>query len=342
MKRFLTLLLVCLTCGGLFVNQAKGGTAPRMHESPMDTVTTDSMVNVIAYFAKGDTCDYQIVESKWKIAGTDSTMSSCITTKVRLVVTDSTASGYRMTYTFMDVENDTTAQSRENALLSRLTEKLRQNVVGTTIEFETDEYGDNIKICNLAQIKKKAKALFKEGMKELQDVPELKALKTMGLDINDIAKEVDTDDLVEGYVEELKMLFICHGGSYPIGETEEHEDATDDSFESTTYKTVSMDDDGGYDIDIVVSSIMPKSDFMALINGLAAGLIKDKGQASEITKGVDDMMDEDGTITDRVYVRCFDDGWPNQVVKQRKVKAGKLEKINQTYIGAYHFSQRKP
>lgn len=341
MKRFQTFLLVCLITCGLFVTKAQGGTSQVQPEEPIDSTATDSMVNVIAYFAKGDTCDYQIVESKWKIAGTDSTMSSCITTKVRLVVTDSTSSGYKMTYTFMDVENDTTAQSRENALLSRLTEKLRQNVVGTTIEFETDEYGDNIKICNLSQIKKKAKALFKEGMNEIKDVPELKALKDMGFDINDIAKEVDTDDLVEGYVEELKMLFICHGGSYPTGETEEHEDATDDSFESTTYKTVSMDEDGGYDIDIVVSSIMPKSDFMALINGLAAGLIKDKDQASEITQGIDGMMDEDGTITDRVYVKCFNDGWPNQVVKQRKVKAGKLEKITQTYIGAYHFAQRK-
>ena len=333
--------MVCLACGGLFVAQAQGGTAQSLAEEPIDTLAADSMVHVIAYFAKGDTCDYQIVESKWKIAGTDSTMSSCITTKVRVVVTDSTSSGYKMTYTFMDVENDTTAQSQENALLSRLTEKLRQNVVGTTIEFETDEYGDIVKICNLSEIKKKAKTLFKEGMKEIKDIPELKALKTMGFDINDIAKEVDTDDLVEGYVEELKMLFICHGGSYPIGETEEHEDATDDSFESTTYKTVQTDEDGGYDIDIVVSSIMPKSDFMALINGLTAGLIKDQGQASEITKGIDDMMDEDGTITDRVYVKCFDDGWPNQVVKQRKVKAGKLEKINQTYIGAYHFAQKK-
>ena len=341
MKRFLTTLLACLACGGLFVSQAKGGTAQAFAEDPIDTLAADSMVHVIAYFAKGDTCDYQIVESKWKIAGTDSTMTSCITTKVRLVVTDSTSSGYKMTYTFMDVENDTTAQSQENALLSRLTEKLRQNVVGTTIEFETDEYGDNVKIRNLSEIKKKAKALFKEGMKEIKDTPELKALKTMGFDINDLAKEVDTDDLVEGYAEELKLLFICHGGSYAIGETEEHEDATDDSFESTTYKTVQTDEDGSYDIDIVVSSIMPKSDFMALINGLAAGLIKDKGQASEITKGIDDMMDEDGTITDRVYVKCFDDGWPNQVVKQRKVKAGKLEKINQTYIGAYHFAQRK-
>ena len=341
MKRFLTALLVCLACSGLFVPQAKGSAAQALAEDPIDTLAADSMIHVIAYFAKGDTCDYQIVESKWKIAGTDSTMTSCITTKVRLVVTDSTSSGYKMTYTFMDVENDTTAHSQENALLSRLTEKLRQNVVGTTIDFETDEYGDNVKIRNLSEIKKKAKTLFKEGMKEIKDMPELKALKTMGFDINDLAKEVDTDDLVEGYAEELKLLFICHGSSYPIGETEEHEDATEDSYESTTYKTVSTDENGGYDIDFVVCSIMPKSDFIALINGLTAGLIKDKGQASEITKSIDDMMDEDGTITDRVYVKYFNDGWPNEVVKQTRVKAGKLEKISQTYIGAYHFAQRK-
>ena len=44
----------------------------------------------------------------------------------------------------------------------------------------------------------------------------------MGFDVKDYAKNVDTDKLVDGYLEELNMLFMYHGLSMQPGENTEH------------------------------------------------------------------------------------------------------------------------
>lgn len=307
-----------------------------------DTTAADTDVNVIAYFAKGDTCDYRITETKWKISGTDTIQTVGVNTYVRLVVTDSTAAGYKMTYTFTGVDCDTTAQSAESRLLHTITDKMRENVVGTTIEFETDEMGGITKINNLAQIKKKAKVLFKESMKALAATPEMKTLnKEVGFDITSIGKGVDIDEIVDGYAEELKLLFLCHGRSFAIGESHNHDDATDDDYESDTYRTVLVEDSGDYSVEVSVVSIIPQADLKALVGGIIDMFKVDKVK-DQFEKEFDSQVNVDGTIIDRYALRCFNDGWPNEVLKQRRMKLGNLlEKVDQTYIGIQHFSQRK-
>lgn len=307
-----------------------------------DSIAADTTVNVVAYFVKGDTCDYRITETKWKISGTDTIQTVGVNTYVRLVVTDSTAAGYKMTYTFTGVDCDTTAQSAESRLLQTITDKMRENVVGTTIELETDEMGSITKINNLEQIKKKAKVLYKESMKALAATPEMKALKKeVGFDITNLTKGVDIDEIVDGYAEELKLLFLCHGSSFVIGESHDHEDATDDDYESDTYRTVSVEDSGDYSVEVTVESIIPQADLKVLVGGIIDMFKVDKAK-EQFEKDFDSQVNVDGTITDRYALRCFNDGWPNEVLKQRRVKMGNLlEKVNQTYIGFQHFSQRK-
>lgn len=307
-----------------------------------DTTAADTAVDVVAYFAKGDTCDYRITETKWKISGTDTLQTVGVNTYVRLVVTDSTAAGYKMTYTFTGVDCDTTAQSAESRLLQTITDKMRENVVGTTIEFETNEMGCITKINNLEQIKKKAKVLYKESMKALAATPEMKALKKeVGFDITRLSKGVDIDEIVDGYAEELKLLFLCHGSSFTIGESHDHDDATDEDYESDTYRTVLVEDSGDYSVEVSIVSIIPQADFKALVGGIIDMFKVDKAK-EQFEREFDDQVNVDGTITDRYALRCFNDGWPNEVLKQRRVKLGNLlEKVNQTYIGIQHFSQRK-
>ena len=339
MKKILSALTVCLLACGLFSTKAQS-TASRDGDDVVSG-SDSTAVDVIAYFAKGDTCDYWMTDSKWDIIGTDTTQTAGITTLVRLVVTDSTSAGYKMTYTFMDMQVDTTVGGVQNLLLDRITGIVRDKVVGTSVEFETDEFGSILRFTNLDQISKSAKSIFKESMKELKAVPEVKALKKMGFNLNGIARAVDTDDLVEGYVEELKLMFLCHGNSYGIGHVEEHEDASDGGYEADTYTTVSVDEDGSYAVDVEVVNVVPQEDFMALLNVFAAGLLKDAGVAEEIGKAFDGYVKEDGTLTDRICIKCFDDGWPSEVVKQKFVKFGPIEKVSQTFIGAYRFAQRQ-
>lgn len=340
MKNILFFLLACFMLSNTF--WAKAQSSKNQDPQPVegDTAVADSLVNVVAYFAKGDTCDYWIAESKWRVNGKDTTKISDIRTKVRLVVTDSTANGYKMTYTFTDVVSDSTVNSLNNKLLGKIADNLKRYVIGTTIQFETDEYGAITKINNLSQIKKQAKTLFKKGMKEITTTSEIKSLKSLGIDIANFAKDVDVDALVEGYLEELKMLFICHGGSYKIGKFEEHEDATDEDYESDTYRSVLVNDDGNYTIDVDVVSVIPQSDLKDLVGGVV-DLLKDKSVTEKFDKEFDSQVKEDGSLESRMSVNCYNDGWPCEVVKQTFVKIGELERVNQTVISACYFSAKK-
>lgn len=338
MKKIISAIAGCLVACCLFATTSHGYISESNNDEAADSAKADSTISFVAYFAKGDTCDYNITESKWKVNGADTTMTTCITTKVRLIVTDSTATGYRMSYTFTDVKNDTIEDSYANDLLNRVTDKLRKNVVGTTIVFDTDEMGAITKVHNLTEIKKKAKALYKEGMKEITETPEIKALKGYGIDLAKIARNVDTDELVEGYIEELKLLFMCHGNSYTIGETHEHEDATKNDLESDTYTNVFSDyDNNMYGLDMEVVCTVPQSEMKDLYGGIINELTKDTKMTDELGKEIDSQIKEDGSVSDRYAIRCFINGWPCEVVKQRTAKMGGTERLSQTHIGACYF-----
>lgn len=346
MRKILSILILCVfTCS--LVSKAQSNSwhelvAANEERMAADSAAADTTVDVVAYFAKGDTCDYRITEAKWKISGTDTIQTVCVNTYVRLVVTDSTATGYKMNYTFTGVDCDTTARSVESKILSTITDKMKQQVVGTTIEFETNEMGTITKINNLGQIKKKAKVLFKESMNALAATPEMKTLKKeVGIDVKDFTKGVDLDEIVDGYAEELKLLFLCHGKSFTIGESHDHEDASDEDYESDTYRTASVDDSGDYGVDVTVVSIIPQEDLKVLVGGIV-GMMKNDEVKDLFEKEFDTQVNTDGTITDSYTIHCFGDGWPQEVVKQRRMKMGNLlEKVEQTYIGITHFSERK-
>ena len=54
---------------------------------------------------------------------------------------------------------------------------------------------------------------------------------------------IDSDNLVDGYTEEIKLLFNYHGSQYEIGETESHEDANENEYASDTKTGIWLDPD---------------------------------------------------------------------------------------------------
>lgn len=149
----------------------------------VDTAGEDSVVNVVAYFCKGDTCEYWIYENEWKVNGKDTVKTLGVSTQVRLVVNDSTSKGYKMSYTFLDVKADSVGDNFRDKMMAMVAERTAKSVIGTTVNFETDEYGRITKITNLSKIKKQAKALFKASMKDIAAMPIMQAMKkATGLD----------------------------------------------------------------------------------------------------------------------------------------------------------------
>lgn len=318
----------------------------------VDTAGEDSVVNVVAYFCKGDTCEYWIHENEWKVDGKDTVKTLGVSTQVRLVVNDSTSKGYKMSYTFLDVKADSVG------VMAMLTERTAKSVIGTTVNFETDEYGSITKITNLSQIKKQAKALFKAGIKDIAAMPIMQEMKkATGLDFMKTATQANTDEVVEGYLEELKLLFAYHGSQYAVGEHHEHEDATKDSNANDTYINASLEKNGNYTISCEVVNVIPKETVKEVMGGLMGTItegLKDKKTEDgkdydgnikdlddEFKKEIDKAAAQDAQTSEYLSVTCFDDGWPSSVLKQNKTVIAGRGKLKQKLIEACRFAQRE-
>ena len=375
MKKISLIVMSCIIACGLLANHGivKGGEmSPKVEDTvsidkkitdsqwlsnnsdtlEVDTAGEDSVVNVVAYFCKGDTCEYWIYENEWKVDGKDTVKTLGVSTQVRLVVNDSTSKGYKMSYTFLDVKADSVG------VMAMLTERTAKSVIGTTINFETDEYGCITKITNLSQIKKQAKALFKASMKDIASMPIMQEMKkATGLDFMKIGSQANIDEVVEGYLEELKLLFAYHGSQYVVGEHHEHEDATKDSNANDTYINASLEKNGNYTISCEVVNVIPKETVKEVMGGLMGAITEGlKGKKTEdgkdhdgnikdlddeFKKEIDKAAAQDAQTSEYLSVTCFDDGWPSSVLKQNKTVIAGRGKVTQKLIEACRFAQRE-
>ena len=375
MKKISLIVMSCMIACGLLANHSivKGGEmSPKVEDTvsiakkitdsqwlsnnsdtlEVDTAGEDSVVNVVAYFCKGDTCEYWIYENEWKVDGKDTVKTLGVSTQVRLVVNDSTSKGYKMSYTFLDVKADSVG------VMAMLTERTAKSVIDTTINFETDEYGSITKITNLSQIKKQAKALFKASMKDIASMPIMQEMKkATGLDFMKIGNQANIDEVVEGYLEELKLLFAYHGSQYAMGEHHEHEDATKDSYANDTYTNASLEKNGNYTISCEVVNVIPKETVKEVMGGLMGAITEGlKGKKTEdgkdhdgnikdlddeFKKEIDKVAAQDAQTSEYLSVTCFDDGWPSSVLKQNKTVMAGRGKVKQKLIEACRFAQRE-
>lgn len=326
MKYLLPAIILSLAVIGSMITYARSNN----HE--FTPTEPESTLNVIGYFSTNDTLIYWINQSNWQLTGSDTIKTSGISTKVRLTVADSTSTGYKMNYTFLELQCDSVEDSDYNRLLNRITENIYKKIIGTTIHFETDEFGTITKFNNIGQIKKQVKSLFRKAMKELLQLPEIASLKEYGLDIRAMTHKVKPDKLVEVYLEELNLLFLCHGLVYNLGKSHTHKDATETTYENDLYSTVELDTlDGTYSIKTEVINIIPRSAIKEMVGGLVEVMSNDYITES-FNSGFDVQVDEDGIYNSYFSSDFFAHGWPYRIVKQTSMTIKGRGKSNQTYI----------
>lgn len=339
MKKLLFLLLCLLA---LTVGTAVYGESPSAQENAQPQ---DSKVDVIGWFNKNDTVTYWIRQSTWRIIGNDTVRIASSATKVRINVVDSMAEGYKMEYTFLEFPTinhpDSAPASAVENLQNKLTTILTDKLVGTTVQFETNDCGKITGFSNPGQIKKRAKSIFDSAINEISKLPEVQKLKEKGMNIKDFAKKVDTDAIVEDYLKELNMLFTFHGLSFPAGETSEHEDATDSTFENTTYNWTFIDpDDETYHIDNSVVNILTQKAISKAGSGFA-GTIKDENIRNIFSGELNALSKFDGTFEDHLIIDYLPNGWPYCCKNQEITTIGLNSHIKQTVIDleSYTFAQ---
>ena len=291
----------------------------------------DSMLNVVGYFCNRDTVVYWIQDSEWKIQPADTIQQMGVSTKVMITVADSTSSGFKMNYTFLDFRSDSIPESDLSNFQSKLVAQIGKKIIGTTIRFETDEFGTVKRFNNLGEIKKQAKSIFKDAIKEMDKLPWVSGLKDMGFDLSKYMKNIDTDQLVEGYIEEIKLLFRCHGYQYKLGESIEHEDASETQYANETYNSVWIDDDGCYHLRFDIVNIIPQEDLKALVSGIVEDLSSDT-IAESFNSEFNKQVTKDCTSESYLSIDYTPYGWPTSVITQESTMIGNAGKLKQKYI----------
>lgn len=293
----------------------------------------DSLVSVIAWFNNRDTMTYWINESKWAFDGQDTVKNMDVSTKVMINVTDSTKNGYRMEYRFMDFGMDTAAAGMTYGFIGDIMETLRNKVVGTAVKFRTDEVGQITKIDNEGELRKQAKSVLDEVIGAM---PFVDSLAAAGIKTDRLINSIDADMMVDSYIEELEMLFQCHGNQYAIGETSSHNEATDTEYASDTYMAVWSDPESyKYEIVVDIDNYIPREDIQNLLGDLVGIFLEGDVADSvrqEMNSGFESNFAEDAVYNSYLYISYFPDGWPEELVYQETVTIGDKGKTDQKYI----------
>lgn len=314
-----------MKASGMSLSEGTVAYSPTQEES-------DSTVAVIAWFDKRDTMTYWINEGTWSVKDGDTTKTSGVSTKVMLTVTDSTKKGYRLEYKFLEFQNDTVADPMLGNFQNRLVGRLSDKIVGTTIRFRTDEYGHITKYENLKEIKKQAKELFGAACDEMMRLPVMDSLKSVGVDLDALLKGVDSDAIVDGYTEEIELLFNCHGKEYEVGDTDEHYDETDDQYASDCQMSVGFNSETmEYEISSNVDTRIPAKDLKDMM-GAIVGMFSDKSLQEDFDKEYDNQVKEDAVVGTWHYWQYFADGWPAEVISQSTFRLMGQGKLKQTQI----------
>lgn len=292
----------------------------------------DSSIAVIAWFDKSDTLTYWISEGQWKVQDNDTVQTMGVWTKVMLTVTDSTKKGYDMEYRFLEFDSDTLPDSEIGTFMNTIVAKLRQKVMGTSIRFHTDEFGHIEKYYNLREIKKQAKALYGNVWNELMRLPMMDSLRSSGIDIGKHIKKVDTDELMQGYVEELELMFNYHGMELKTGERNTHKDATDEKYASDTYIIVDRDTATmEYRIAVDVDSYVPTEDVAELLATVVES-VSGKKLPEDLDRELAEHAKEPFVLNSYYEVNYLPSGWPRKVLSQESKVFGNRGKLKQTRI----------
>lgn len=323
MKNILVIIGICITTLVCCITIHADSATTTNQES---TEQEDSTLSVIGWFYKNDSVIYEIKQCDWRIKGTDTTRTTGIIMDSQFVVTDSTSTGYKIKYTILDIDCDTLLKSPLSSLLSKINLRISKKLIGTTIEFETNECGKITKFNNLNRIKRQTQSLLKIALDEIKQMPEAQFAKKKGVDIENIFNNISSDQLIDDYLREINMIFQCHGLMYNIGEFEEYEEANDSTYEHYDRREVYTDPDDSYHLLFYTESVIPNSDLEYVAGDLVNTLKSNAVSEMYLNTPVHVI---DGKYTEFTQLDYLPYGWPYYIVNQRSTAVSDIKKVRQ-------------
>ncbi|MBP3715875.1 MAG: hypothetical protein J6I79_00055 [Paludibacteraceae bacterium] len=282
----------------------------------------DSIVNVVAYFNKGDTVIYEYTHMTPKYVGKDTLYDINMKSKIQLVVLSASDEGYRIEYTPLGTtyasDSILTEFGKIGVKMGKATESIEKKMKPV---FVTDEYGTLVKIENSKQImsqwKKYADECVKYWYKEEPEMEKLIKKKDMKeMLLNSAKTEADLWNLYE----EMFLLFGYHGQAFGM------KDTTVANENGTTYVYSGKDqpDEYGTDEDYVVFakqtvSFSPET-VQALVGGkmeqlVGEDMVDSLNKVFKKTTGWPAIE-----VTNTHIVRYWTNGWPKETTTVKKLR----------------------
>ena len=305
----------------------------------------DSVINVIAYFCKGDTMKYTYTDAVYKITQKDTITSSYYTRDCMIVVTDSTSKGYNMEFTPLDIKlaNDTTAESFE----TKINVTILKTFNNIKVKFHTDELGNIEAIDNWREVRD----LFLKGTKQAFDdfyaqVPGIDSFMPRKRFEGLIRLSVNNEASVRKCIEELPLLFDLHGSQFQLGTINKTD--TTSSLYLTQIKAVAtyMDDEDGtagdYEISCSSTTRIPPEETTQLVStvfqNIFSGELAEKGEAFVRDSLATYFKNDSMKVEQLEQYDLFDNGWPAHMQTMKSSGFSCQKKVEYKSIDWYYRS----
>lgn len=301
-------------------------------------IKEDSVVNVVAYFCKGDTMIYEYNNVSYKTTKGDTTDINVATEQFRLCVTDSTSKGYTLEYTPLSFEYSDTTN-----LEGKIKQELSKMNVGKKLIFTTDEYGKLKRVLNWKENSRLMKDMIKLALDTLfasEGMDKVFSRKAME---KSLSKLYESEESVLSCYEEITDLMQFHSMQlqYNLPKTTKTP-ATKDEYASETYAVVTDDDmmdgdekpyDGDYKICVNTTQYVPASDLVKVIGqAFQTGTdeMKKVLEMPELKQTVNDASKSGALVCDKVDNHYFFNGWPKYIYSERTVSvpSAEMEKVS--------------
>ena len=293
----------------------------------------DSTIAVIGYFCKNDTMEYQRIQGKMKIVDNDTTQRGDVLEKFMVVVTDSTADGYKMEIIPISCE----IEGEDNDYQTRMASLLWDEVKNLRCRFSTDELGKVLHIDNWREIRDVLKKSYAKVFDNLySSMPGLDSVMPRKQLENLILLGCATEDGIKGQYDELDMLFGLHGSEVTMKPVES-DDVSESGFPTHSYiesfypaPEDEYDLEGDYVVQARTETQLSGDDVQDLV-GSTLGMIFSGELSDSVKKYTDEALsgNKQGMTTINQEQYCyFFNGWPKLMKKIVEINlAGLVKRI---------------
>lgn len=302
-----------------------------------ETTETSDSVDVVAYFCKNDTLEYTYTYEDTKIKGTDTTTNLVASGRFRLVVLDSTATGYRIQYTPLEIDDSQYLHSTngtnehtsdKDAFMRTILDLINKNTSNTPIVFTTNEMGQIEHIENWKRVSSDIVNVVSSVLDEVcKSIPQSSEIINREYIINLVKQKYSNEQqLIENYNEGFTQLFTLHGLRFASGATTVEDEGEGEELPSTiqiaAYNFDPDDedrDDFAPDYQVVMQSTteLKGEAVKELVGSILGVFMKQNDKTESVTKSLNDTKDFDNatmSITDGYECYYWTNGWPSEIM----------------------------